>query len=186
MLYKWNPPQHFSFLLFGEERITKRNLPAYCEWAIGARAIDIITSDGNLAPSGSYIKNARRQPVFYQLQSIQDALKPTFQDLYKSADMRQIRETNPFNIYGRIVYKSKKGSAYYYTLLAYKHNKTLLWEKSRIALERDWEKVNINITIEISQYENIIRSVLRMKHHNYLKQFMLKLFRNNLYFKNVT
>ena len=25
-----------------------------------------------------------------------------------------------------------------------------------------------------------------MKHHNYLKQFMLKLFRNNLYFKNVT
>ena len=74
--------------------------------------------------------------------------------------MRQIRETNPFNIYGRIVYKSKKGSSYYYQLLAYKHNKTLLWEKSRIALERDWEKVNINITIEISQYENIIRSVL--------------------------
>merc|ERR1712154_5288 len=67
-----------------------------------------------------------------------------------------------------------------------KHNKTLLWEKSRIALERDWEKININITIEINQYKNIIRSVLRMKHHNYLKQFMLKLFRNNLYFKNVT
>ena len=153
---------------------------------MGARAIDIITSDGNLAPSGSYIKNARRQPVFYQLQYIQDALKPTFQELHKKADMRQIRETNPFNIYGRIVHKSKKGSAYYYTLLAYKHNKTLLWEKSRIALERDWEKVNINITLEIGQYENIIRSVLKMKHHNYLKQFMLKLFRNNLYFKNVT
>ena len=25
-----------------------------------------------------------------------------------------------------------------------------------------------------------------MKHHNYLKQFMVKLFRNNLYFKNIT
>ena len=100
--------------------------------------------------------------------------------------MRQTRETCPFNIYGRIVYKAKKGSAYYYTLLSYKHNKTLLWEKSRISLERDWEKTNIHVTIDIKQYKNIIRSVLRMKHHNYLKQFMVKLFRNNLYFKNVT
>ena len=25
-----------------------------------------------------------------------------------------------------------------------------------------------------------------MKHHNYSKQFMIKLFRNNLYFKNIT
>ena len=53
-------------------------------------------------------------------------------------------------------------------------------------MERDWDKVNINTTINIQQYEDIIRSVLRMKHHNYLKQFMLRLFRNNLYFKNVT
>ena len=84
------------------------------------------------------------------------------------------------------MYKAKKGSAYYYTLLAHKHNKTLLWEKSRLSLERDWEKANINITIDINHYENIIKSVLKMKHHNYLKQFMVKLFRNNLYFKNIT
>ena len=36
--------------LFGEERVTKNNLPTYCEWAIGSRVIDIITSDGQLAP----------------------------------------------------------------------------------------------------------------------------------------
>ena len=84
------------------------------------------------------------------------------------------------------MHKSKRGSAFHYSLLSYKPNKTLHWEKSRLALERDWEKVNIDTTIEINQYEDIIRSVLRMKHHNYLKQFMVKLFRNNLYFKNVT
>ena len=50
------------------------------------------------------------------------------------------------------------------------------FEKSQISLERDWEKANLNTTIEIKQYENIIKSVLRM----------VKLFRNNLYFKNVT
>ena len=58
---------------------------------MGARAIDIMTSDGNMAPSGSYIKNARRQPVFYQLQHIQDVMKPTFQELYRVADLRQTR-----------------------------------------------------------------------------------------------
>ena len=185
-LIQIEPTSSLFLPLFGKERITKNNIPAYCEWAIGARVIDIITTDGQLAPNESYIKNARRQPVFYQLPTIKNLLKPTFLDIYKAADLRQTRETCPFNIYGRIVHKSKKGSAYYYSLLSYEHNKTLLWEKSRIALERDWEKANIDTTIEINQYENIIRSVLKMKHHNYLKQFMLKLFRNNLYFKNVT
>ena len=113
-------------------------------------------------------------------------LKTSFIDIYKTADLRQTHETCPFNIYRRIVYKAKKGSAYYYSLLTYKNNKTLIWEKSHISLERDWEKTNIHVTIDIKQYENIIKSVLRMKHHNYLKQFMVKLFRNNLYFKNVT
>ena len=126
--------------LFGEEIFIKNSLPAYCEWAMGSRVIDIITSDGELAPNDAFIKNARRQPVFYQLQTIKNCLKTSFIDTYKAAYMRQTRETCPFNIYGRIVYKAKKGSAYYYTLLSYKHNKTLLWEKSRISLEKEWEK----------------------------------------------
>ena len=83
-------------------------------------------------------------------------------------------------------FQIKKGCAYYYSLLSHKNNKTLLWENSRKSLEKDWEKVNLNTTIKINQYEKIIKSVLSMKHHNYLKQFMVKLFRNNLYFKNIT
>ena len=167
------PTSSLFLPLFGEERVTKNNLPAYCEWLIGSRVIDIIISDGQLAHYDAHIKNARRQPVFYQLQTIKNCLKPSFIDIYKAADLRQTRETCPFNIYGRIVYKARKRSAYYYSLLAHKHNRTLLWEKSLIALERDWEKANINITININHYENAIRSVLKMKHHNYLKQFMV-------------
>ena len=121
--------------------------------------IDITTTDGQLAPNDAHIKNARRQPVFYQLPTIKNLLKPDLIQLYKNADRRQIRETFPFNIYGRIVYKFKKGSAFYYTLLSYKQNKTLLWEKSRLALERDWDKVNINTTISIQQYEDIIKKI---------------------------
>ena len=65
-------------------------------------------------------------------------------------------------------------------------NKTLLWENSRLSLERDWEKHDIHVTIEIQEFEKVIKTILNIKHHNYLKQFMIKLFRNNLYFKNVT
>ena len=45
---------------------------------------------------------------------------------------------------------------------------------------------NHHFTIEIPKYEKIIKSILSIRHFNYLKQFLLKLFRNTLYFKNVT
>ena len=99
---------------------------------------------------------------------------------------RPIREPCPFNINGRIIFRTKSGCAYYYSLLNHKLNKTLLWENSRLSLERDWEKHNIHVTIEIPKFEQIIKTILNMKHQNYLKQFMIKLFRNNLYFKNIT
>ena len=109
-----------------------------------------------------------------------------FIDIYKSAGKRRLCETYPFIIYGRVIFKTSSGCSYYYSLLNFKSNKTLLWDKSRLSLERDWEKHNIHITIEIQQFEQIIKNILNMKNHNYLKQFLLKLFRNKLYFKNVT
>ena len=128
-IIEMEPTSALFLPLFGEERVTQNNLPAYCEWAMGSRAIDIITLDGELAPNDAFIKKAHRQPVFYQLQNIKNCLKTSFIDTYKAADLRQTRGTCPFNIYGRTVYKAKKGSSYYYTLLSYKHNKSLLWEK---------------------------------------------------------
>ena len=63
---------------------------------------------------------------FFQLYDIKNRTKSSFTDEYKIADLRQTRETCPFNIYGRIIFKSKKGCAYYYSLLSHKNNKTLL------------------------------------------------------------
>ena len=80
----------------------------------------------------------------------------------------------------------KSGCSFFYSLLNFKASKTLLWETSRLSLEKDWEKHNFHFTIEIQKYEEIIKAILNIRHFNYLKQFMLKLFRNTLYFKNVT
>ena len=85
------------------------------------------------------IPNALKQPSQFQIATLKNSLKTSHKETYISAVRRQIRETCPFNIYGRIIFKSRSGCAYYYSLLAYKKNKTLLWENSRLSLERDWE-----------------------------------------------
>ena len=180
-------PTQFLFLpLIWEQRNTKNNTPALCEWAIGSRMIDLFLTHDDFLPDNAFIKHARRQPILFQMSSLKKCLKPMFIDIYKSAGKRRLCETYPFIIYGRVIFKTSSGCSYYYSLLNFKSNKTLLWDKSRLSLERDWEKHNIHITIEIQQFEQIIKNILNMKNHNYLKQFLLKLFRNKLYFKNVT
>ena len=144
--------------------------------------IDLLSANGHFIPDCSHIQNAQRQPSQFQIGSLKNCLKPSFKTIYNDAVKWQLRETCPFNIYGRIIFRTKSGCAYFYSLLNHKLNKTLLWENSRLSLERDWEKHNIHVTIEIPKFEQIIKSILNMKHQNYLKQFMIKLFRNNLYF----
>merc|ERR1712239_1676 len=145
-----------------------------------------MTTNGDLTHADSHVPNALKQPSQAQNFSLKNSLKTCFKDIYKNAVRRQIRDTCLFNIYGRIIFKCKTGCAYYYSLLNHKKNKTLLWENSRLSLERDWQKHDIHITLNIQDFEKIVKSILNMKHHNYLKQFMIKLYRNNLYFKNVT
>ena len=164
----------------------KNNSPALCEWAKGTQIVDLLSANGVFIHDDSHIPNARKQPSQFQIASLKNSLKKHYKYEYNNAVRQQIRETCPFNIYGRIIFKSKSGCAYYYSLLNHKRNKTLLWENSRLSFERDWEKHNIHVTIEIQEFEKVIKSILNIKHQNYLKQFMIKLFRNNLYFKNVT
>ena len=70
---------------------------------------------------------------------------------------------------------------YYHTKII----KPSCWKNQENPWKETGKKVNLNTTFEINQYEKNHQSVLSMKHHNYLKQFMVKLFRNNLYFKNI-
>ena len=181
-----DPAASLLLPIFGESRFTKSNTPALCEWTIGARIIDVITTNGEFIREQVHVKNALRQPSSLQYCALKNHIKPSFMDTYKHTDQKRICDTCPFNIYGKIVYKRKSGCSYFYSILNFKANKTLLWEKSRISLEKDWEKNNVNVTVKIEEYEQIIKSVLSMRHFNYLKQFMIKLFRNNLYLKNIT
>ena len=98
-LIQTEPTSALFLPLFGESRVTKDNLPAYCEWAIGSRVIYIIATDGKFIPNNAFIKNARRQPVFFQLTGITNHIKTSFIEEYNIADRRQTLEICPFDIY---------------------------------------------------------------------------------------
>ena len=108
--------------------LKKITLPALCEWAKGTQIVDLLSANGDFIHDDSHIPNARKQPSQIQIASLKTSLKTCYKDIYNSAVRRQIRYTCPFNIYGRIIFRSKTDCAYYYSLLNHKKNKTLLWE----------------------------------------------------------
>ena len=89
-LIQTEPTSALFLPLFGESRVTKDNLPAYCEWTIDSRVIDIIASDGKFIPNDAFVKNARRQPVFFQLPGIKNRIKSSFNEEYKIADLSHV------------------------------------------------------------------------------------------------
>lgn len=129
------PTPFFSHYLVNP---TKNNSPLLCEWAIGTGVIDLISPNGEFILNQVFVKNAHRQPNQFQISFLKNSLKSLYLDIYKNADQKQICETCPFNIYSRIIFKTKSVCSHYYSLLNCKANKTLLWEKARISLERDW------------------------------------------------
>ena len=123
-----DPTSSLFLPIYGESRVTKTNTPALSEWTIGARIIDVTTSNGKFIREDVHIKNALKQPSSLQYSALKNHIKPSFRDIYKSADTKRLQDNCPFNIYGPIVYKTKSRCSHFYKILNFKANKTLLWE----------------------------------------------------------
>ena len=85
-----------------------------------------------------------------------------------------------YNIYGRIVTKTKKGCSYFFSLLN-THAKMDGWVNCSIKLEN--EAYNEGMSWECDEFEilTIVKQVYKTPYLNRLKQFFLCLLRNNLY-----
>merc|ERR1712059_231342 len=81
-----DPKMSLFLPIFGEHRTTQNNIPAQCEWSIGSRVIDIITTNGNLISPGSHIKNALLQPSSLQFSALKIQFKRSLLDTYGLAD----------------------------------------------------------------------------------------------------
>merc|ERR1712082_243757 len=84
-LIEIQPEQALFLTIFGEHRVKKNNTPALCEWAIGSRIIDLLSSNGNFISDHSHIPNAGKQPSQLQFASLKNSLKTCYKDVYNNA-----------------------------------------------------------------------------------------------------
>ena len=85
-----------------------------------------------------------------------------------------------YNIYGRLVTKKKKGCSTYYALLNVNAKKDG-WVRCGIKLEVDFTEENIDWGYDDDEVLKIVMQVLRTPYLNRLKQFFIRLLRNNLF-----
>ena len=88
---------------------------------------------------------------------------------------------NGYNIYGRLVTRRKKGCAYYYAMLN-THAKTDGWIRCSTKLEADAEDAGLSWECDVQDIVEIVKQVNGTPYYNRLKQFFLRLLRNNLFF----
>ena len=92
---------------------------------------------------------------------------------------------NGFNIYGRIVIKRKRGSSFFYSLLN-SQAKRDGWAQCSTKLESD--ALDLGLTWSCSEHDVVtrVKQVNRTQYFNRLKQFYLRLMRNNLYLGKIS
>ena len=92
---------------------------------------------------------------------------------------------NGFNIYGHIITKRKRGSSFFYSLLN-SHAKRDGWAQCSTKLESD--ALDLGLTWSCSEHDVVtrVKQVNRTRYFNRLKQFYLRLMRNNLYLGKIS
>ena len=88
-----------------------------------------------------------------------------------------------FNLYGRIVTKKSKGCSYFYGLLCTKY-KADGWISPELKLLAEMTEHTDNLSYENDSYMNYVKQILKMPYLNRLRQFLLRLLRNNLLLGN--
>ena len=85
-----------------------------------------------------------------------------------------------FNLYGRMVTKKAKGCSYFYELLNAKA-KSDGWILPEPKLLSEMADFKNDLHFENKDYMRFVKEILKMPYLNRLKQFLLRLLRNNLF-----
>ena len=82
-----------------------------------------------------------------------------------------------FNIYGR----KYKGYAFFYKPINSSSKKTDGWITPKNSIETDFINTDLNFNIDKDSFYESIKDILKIKHFNKIKEFVIRLYRNNLY-----
>ena len=134
----------------------------------------------------------KKRPVFYENTAIENALGDfTSSCQYTCGRTREgcLRvigaEIGNFNAYGRIVHKKEKGCSTFYKLLDYESKKDG-WDNASRGMERDLTDFDPNYVFEIDEFYSNVKKIMNLNFFNRIKQFMIRLYRNNLFLGDKT
>merc|ERR1711888_254978 len=185
-----HPPEDRHIPINGEPHITSNRISIKQEWAKCLNLNNIIDCKGNVREIDAVI--CSRKPYEYEFCVLKTVIRD-FLDIYSGGRLgansnRGSRNDNvngEYNIYGRLVTRRRKGCSYFYSLLNI-HAKTDGWVKCCTKLESEAESEGLNW--DCDEYEIIMRikQVYKTPYMNRLKQFFLRLLRNNLYIGKVS
>ena len=85
-----------------------------------------------------------------------------------------------FNAYGRIVHKKAKGCSSFYRLLNFDEKKDG-WDKACRGMERDLFDFNPSYCFDSETFYANVKKIVNLNYFNRIKQFMIRLYRNNLF-----
>ena len=110
-----------------------------------------------------------------------------FLDVYSGGKLGANRRYNirhmndTYNVYGRLVTKRKKGCNFFYSLLN-THAKSDGWHKCSLKMEHEAECEGLSWDCDVFLITELVKQVNKTPYLNRLKQFFLRLLRNNLFF----
>ena len=134
--------------------------------------------------------NSDRKPFEYEYCVLRCAARD-FLDIYSGGRLGANRcrpgvsknTDGSFNIFGCLVTKRKRGCSYFYGLLNV-HAKKDGWTRCGVKLEDDLYNEGIDWEYDEDRILCIVKQVFKTPYLNRLKQFYLRLLRNNLFLGN--
>ena len=180
-------PQEYKYIpINGEPHITSNKVSVKQEWSLHLNLSSIIDKNGNFIGIGEV--RGCRKPYEYEFNALKKVTKD-FLDVYSGGRLGAnrvhgggIRHMNEdYNVYGRLVTKRKKGCSFFYSLLN-AHAKADGWSKCCVKMEYEAESEGLSWDCTMFHIIEIVKQVNKTPYLNRLKQFFLRLLRNNLFF----
>ena len=172
----------------GEPLITGNNKAVRQDWS-KIETIDVILNrEGKI--KDIYEFTGTKKPLDYETVELKKTLNSfilSYSDErsgLKSSWLEKIRRTiYLYNLYGRIIIKKPKVCSFYYELLN-KNTKNDGWVLANSKIEAEFIEMDENRPYNSEYLPRIVSEIIKMLYLNRLKQFMLRLLRNNLYLGN--
>ena len=147
----------------------------------------LLNYNGSLKNVGTFLD---KKTVYFEFSELKRTLKNYLESAFgeerglNGGWLVKIRQKiGTFNLYGRIITKKARGCSYFYELST-ANAKSDGWIQLELKLLSEMAEFKNDKHYENEDYMRFVKEILKMPYLNRLKQFLLRLLRNNLLLGN--